>query len=80
MHCQSNLELQHQWSGQRLTRGTSPKNENLYLGVQKMSRIDMSEIRLTVGIFMYMPVVCMPFMRLFWKKWMNISAVSNVKK
>jgi hypothetical protein len=32
-----------------------------------------------MGILMYMSVVSLPSMRLFWKKAMNISAISKVR-
>jgi hypothetical protein len=33
-----------------------------------------------MGILMYMSVVSLPSMRLFWKKAMNISAISKVRR
>jgi hypothetical protein len=45
-----------------------------------MERVSIAEIRQTVGILMYMSVVRMPSMRLFWKKSMNIFAVSKVRR
>jgi hypothetical protein len=40
--------------------------------------ITMEEIRATIGILLYMSVVSMPNIRLFWKKSMNVPAVSKV--
>ena len=40
--------------------------------------ISLGEIRETLGILMYMSVVKMPNIYLFWKKSMNIVAVSRV--
>lgn len=45
---------------------------------KKVPYISMQEIRQTVGILMYMSVVHMPSMRLFWKRSMNFSAISQV--
>ena len=40
--------------------------------------ISLGDIRETLGILMYMSVVKMPNIYLFWKKSMNIVAVSRV--